>query len=119
HVFLASLYYFTHDTEKLARMLNSPKAVAHLPAPVLLRCAAVVGLERTPPVVVNTILASLEAFPRSRYNDHATTVRVGQVWQLHLARVEAYQNQVNLGSPQVIPGRGFHDLRFASQQPER
>src|SRR5690606_17468463 len=65
HVFLASLYYFARDEQKLAALLNNAEAVAHLPAPVLLRCASLVGIEKTPPVVVNNILSSLEAYPRS------------------------------------------------------
>lgn len=115
HVFLASLYYFSRQEEKLAGMLNNPKAVAHLPAPVLLRCAALVGVERTPPLVVNNILASLEAFPRSGIGTDHVVVRVGNVWQLHLARLEAWENGTKLADPQVQGGKGYNDLKFTSQ----
>lgn len=112
HVFLASLYYFSRDEEKLLAMMNDPRAVAHLPAPVLLRCAALVGVEQAPPVVVNNILASLEAYPRSQFGSDHLVVRVGYAWQLHLARVEAWQDGKRLTDPQVASGKGFHDLKF-------
>jgi len=115
HVFLASLYYFSRDEKKLLAMMNDPQAVAHLPAPVLLRCAALVGVEQAPPLVVNNILASLEAFPRSGLGTDQVTVRVGYAWQLYLARVEAWQDGKRLSDPQVSNGKGFHDLRFTLQ----
>jgi len=113
YVFLASLYYFSRNEEKLLAMMNNPQAVAHLPAPVLLRCAALVGVEQAPPLVVNNILASLEAFPRTGLGADQMTVRVGYAWQLHLARVEAWQDGKKLPDPQVTSGKGFHDLKFA------
>jgi len=114
HVFLASLYYFSRDETKLLAMMNDPKAVAHLPAPVLLRCAALVGVDQAPPLVVNNILASLEAFPRSGLSGDQLTVRVGYAWQLHLAHVEVWQNGKKLDDPQVANGKGFHDLKFTT-----
>ncbi len=115
HVFLASLYFFSRQEDKLAGMLRNPKAVAHLPAPVLLRCAALIGPERTPPLVVNNILASLEAYPRTGLGADHVVVRVGAVWQLHLARLEAWENGTKLADPQIQGGKGYYDLRFASQ----
>lgn len=112
HVFLAALYYFSRDEQKLLAMMNDPKAVAHLPAPVLLRCAALVGVEQAPPLVVNNILASLEAFPRTGLGPDQLTVRVGYAWQLHLAKVEAWQDGQRLANPQVVNGKGYHDLKF-------
>lgn len=113
-VFLASLYFFSHQEEKLVAMLNNPKAVAHLPAPVLLRCAAMVGAEKTPPLVVNNILASLEAYPRGGKGSEQVLVRVGNVWQLHLARLEAFEDGNRLANPQIEGGKGYYDLKFAS-----
>ncbi|WP_437223755.1 tetratricopeptide repeat protein [Planctomicrobium sp. SH661] len=114
HVFLASLYYFSRDEKKLLAMMNDPKAVAHLPAPVLLRCAALVGVEQAPPLVVNNILASIEAYPKSGLGADQMLVRVGNAWQLHLARVEAWQDGKRLPDPQVANGKGYHDLKFAT-----
>lgn len=115
HVFLASLYFFSHQDDKLVAMMNNPKAVAHLPAPVLLRCAAQVGMDKTPPLVINNILASLEAYPKSGFGSDQVTVRVGNVWQLHLARLEAFEAGTRLQDPQVLGGKGYHDLKFARQ----
>lgn len=115
HVFLASLYYFAHDETKLATLLNNPTAVAHLPAPVLLRCAAMIGAEKTPPLVVNNILASLEAYPKTGVGSEQLLVRVGYAWQLHLARLEAYRDGAKLADPQVVGGKGYYDLRFTAQ----
>ncbi|HWL07220.1 MAG TPA: hypothetical protein VNQ76_02290 [Planctomicrobium sp.] len=114
NVFLASLYFFSRQEDKLTAMLHNPKAVAHLPAPVLLRCAALVGAERTPPLVVNNILASLEAYPKTGLGPDHVVIRVGTVWQLHLARLEAWENGNKLANPQVQGGKGYYDLRFAS-----
>lgn len=112
-VFLASLYYFAHENEKLVAFLNKPETVAHLPAPVLLRCASQVGTDRLSPVAVKSVLASLEAFPKSVVGPDELTVRVGHAWQLHLAKVAVYADGVRLADPQVFQGRGFHDLKFA------
>ncbi|MCA8997487.1 MAG: tetratricopeptide repeat protein [Planctomycetaceae bacterium] len=111
-VFLASLYYFAREDEKLLALLNKPEAVAMLPAPVLLRCASLVGTERLSPVVVNNVLASLEAFPRTTIGRDELTLRVGHAWQLHLAKLEVYAGGEKLPAPQIFAGNGFHDLRY-------
>ncbi|WP_437206520.1 tetratricopeptide repeat protein [Planctomicrobium sp. SH664] len=114
HVFLASLYYFSHENEKLVSLLNNAEAVAHLPAPVLLRCAALVGVDRVPPVVVNNIVASLEAYPRSSLSSDQLMLRVGSSWQLHLAKLDVYQDGVRLPQPHVTNGQGYYDLRYTA-----
>ncbi|WP_437185633.1 tetratricopeptide repeat protein [Planctomicrobium sp. SH668] len=119
HIFLASLYYFSGDEKKVLAMLNDPQAVAHLPAPVLLRMATLVGVDQAPPLVVNNILASLEAFPRNGLAGDQTLVRVGYAWQLHLARVEAWQDGTRLADPTVVAGKGYHDLKFATGAADR
>lgn len=113
HVFLASLYYFDRNETKLAALLNRPDAVAYLPAPVLLRCATLIGPEKTPPAVMRNIMASLEAYPRMTFGPDQLVVRVGHAWQLHLAGLEVLHDGRPLSNPQVIAGRGFHDLRYA------
>ncbi|TWT51599.1 hypothetical protein KOR42_34870 [Thalassoglobus neptunius] len=113
HVFLASLYYFARDEEKLAKLIQDPRVVAHLPAPVLLRCSALVGPDRTPEFVMRSIHASLAAFPQSSFGRDQLTLRVGYAWQLHLASFEVRQGGTKLADPSVQPGNGFYDLRFA------
>lgn len=114
-VFLAALYYYSRDERKLVKMMNDDQIVARLPAPVLLRCAALVGAEKTPSHVMKNILSSLAAFPQNRFGSDELTVRVGFAWQLHLASFEVRQAGRVLGDPQVIPGQGFYDLRFADR----
>lgn len=116
HVFLAALYYFNQDKPKLARLLHNADAVANLPAPVLLRCAALVGIDQTPPVVVNNLMASLEAFPPATLAGEPLVVRMGYAWQLHLARLKIAQDGQPLPDPQVVRGNGFYDLRFPAAE---
>lgn len=114
HVFLASLYYFSGDNEKLVDLLNNPYAVARLPAPVLLRCASKVGTDNVPAEVMQNVMASLEAYPRSTFGREQLVVRVNHAWQLHLARLEVNHDGRRLTDPQVVTGRGFHDLRYTA-----
>jgi tetratricopeptide (TPR) repeat protein len=114
HIFLASLYYFTGENEKLTGLLNNPRAVARLPAPVLLRCAAKVGTDNVPAEVMRNVVASLEAYPRSTFGRDQLVVRVNHAWQLHLARLEVSHDGRRLSEPQVVTGRGFHDLRYSA-----
>ncbi len=112
-VFLASLYYFTKDDVKLAKMLSDETMVARLPAPVLLRCAAMIGIENTPPAAIRNVLASLEAYPRMTFGPDQLQLRVGHAWQLHLAKLEVLQNGSPLQPPQVAQGKGYYDLHYA------
>jgi hypothetical protein len=99
-VFLASLYFHSNDGPKLVRLLSNPQVVAALPAPVLLRCAACVGIEKTPPQVMETVLASLDVQQRPPFAGDELQVRLSPAWQLHLARVEvAYRGQRLSPSP--------------------
>lgn len=112
-VFLASLYYFAKDEAKLVHLMNQPSVVAHLPAPVLLRCAALIGPEKTPEFVMRNIHASLSAFPQNSFGRDQLTLRVAHAWQLHLASFEVSQGGHLLGTPKVQVGQGYYDLHFA------
>lgn len=114
-IFLASLYYHSREEEKLVKMMNDQNAVAHLPAPVLLRCAALVGAKRTPSHVMKNILASLSAHPRNQFGHDELTLRVGYAWQLHLASFEVKHQGRVLGDPQVARRNGYYDLRFVEK----
>lgn len=113
-IFLASLYYYAREEEKIVKLMNDQAAVAHLPAPVLLRCAALVGSKRTPPHVMRNILASLSAYPKNQFGRDELTLRVGYAWQLHLANFEVRQGGRLLGDPQVATRQGYYDLHFAN-----
>lgn len=115
HVFLASLYFHSREEEKIVALLQDPQAVRHLPAPVLLQCAALVGAKRTPPQVMRNILASLSAHPQHRVGRDELTLRVGFAWQLHLASFEVRQAGRLLDDPQVATGNGFYDLKYVAR----
>jgi hypothetical protein len=114
-IFLASLYYYTREEEKIVKLMNDQSAVAHLPAPVLLRCASLIGAKRTPPHVMKNILASLSAYPKNQFGRDELTLRVGYAWQLHLANFEVRQGGRLLDDPQVANRNGYYDLHFANR----
>ncbi|MEZ6067687.1 MAG: hypothetical protein R3B90_18695 [Planctomycetaceae bacterium] len=97
-VFLASLYYHGEERQKLARMLSDAQTVASLPAPVLLRCAACLGVRETPPAVMQTVLASLNVQPSRQFGNEELVVRLSPAWQLHLARLD-----VGVGGQRLPP----------------
>lgn len=114
-VFLASLYYHSDNKGKLARMLDRPDIVAELPAPVLLRCAACLGVERTPEPVMQAVLASLQVESRQQLSGDELLVRLSPAWQLHLARVDVlYQGRALQPVPVERIPEG-HQLRFAGR----
>ncbi|MCA9056210.1 MAG: hypothetical protein KDA75_20410, partial [Planctomycetaceae bacterium] len=113
-VFLASLYYHSDDKGKLARLLDSPSVVAAIPAPVLLRCAACLGAEATPPAVMHQVLASLEVQKKSQYSGEELLVRLSPAWQLHLARVDVvYRGQRLQPTPAERVAEGFQ-IRYTT-----
>ncbi|QDU35782.1 hypothetical protein Mal4_00640 [Maioricimonas rarisocia] len=114
-VFLASLYIHTEDRGKLAKVLADREAVAELPAPILLRCAALMGVEQTPPHVLNTVLASLDAQPRMLFGPDDLVIHASRTWQLHLASLSVWHGGQQLGAPQVAAGNGYYQLRYAGQ----
>ncbi|MCA9090461.1 MAG: hypothetical protein KDA90_17715 [Planctomycetaceae bacterium] len=115
-VFLASLFYHANEDEKLAKMLQNPAAVAELPAPVLLRCAARLGVKRTPKTVLSAIMSSLEAQPRLVFGPDELYVRAAASWQLHLAQLRAYRGNEPFERPLVVQRGQWIDMRFASTQ---
>ena len=113
-VFLASLYYHSDDNTKLARLLDTPNVVASLPAPVLLRCAACLGVDRAPPAVMPQVLASLDVQRKSQFSGEELLVRLSPAWQLHLARVDvAYHGQRLQPSPAERIAEGYQ-LRYTA-----
>jgi hypothetical protein len=112
-VFLASLYYHADDRTKLARMLQNSAIVANLPAPVLLRCAACLGAEQTPPAVMQAVVASLDVQRRAQFSGEELQVRLSPAWQLHLAQLDvAYRGQRLQPSPAERVPEGYQ-MRYA------
>ena len=112
-VFLVSLYYHSDNRGKLAKVLEDREAVAELPAPVLLRCAAKLGPAATPPHVIATVMSSLDVQPRQLFGSDDLVVRAASSWQLHLAQMRVMYQGNQLQRQQVLTGPGYHDIRFA------
>ncbi len=115
HVFLVSLYQKTGEKTKLISVLSNPKTVATLPAPLLLRCAATLGEEQTPPTVYPAIMASLDAQPQFQFGKDELVVRATPVWQLHLASLRVMHGDELLPAPQITTRNGEYLMRFAGQ----
>ncbi len=113
-VFLVSLYYHSGDRTKLARVLRDPAAVAELPAPVLLRCVAMLGPEETPTEVLAGVLGTLEGHPQAQFGPDEFVLTAGPGWQLHLATMTLFYGDTPLPAPQMSMRNGQHQLRFAS-----
>lgn len=113
-VFLVSLYYHDGDTTKLARVLSDPEAVAELPAPVLLRCVAMLGPEETPDAVLTGVLGTLEAQPVAQFGQDEFILSAGPGWQLHLATMTLFYGDEALPTPQMSMRNGQHLMRFTS-----
>ncbi len=114
-VFLASLYYHADNKEKLAQFIAQPEVVAALPAPVLLRCAACLGAEQTPPGALAAVLASLDVQPRLQFGPDELVVRMSPAWQLHLAHVDVSVQGHKLQARPLEHLGGGHQLRFAER----
>lgn len=113
-VFLVSLYYHAGDETKLARVLSDPDAVAELPAPVLLRCVAMLGPEETPREILTGVLGTLAGHPQAQFGPDEFVLTAGPGWQLHLATMTLYYGNTPLPAPQMSMRNGEHLLRFAS-----
>ncbi|NIP87365.1 MAG: hypothetical protein GTO03_18160, partial [Planctomycetales bacterium] len=114
-VFLASLYFHADKKPELARFLAQAEVVASLPAPVLLRCAACLGAEQTPPPALTAVLASLDVQPRLQFGPDELVVRMSPAWQLHLAQVDVSLQGRPLQALPVENVAGAHQLRFADR----
>jgi hypothetical protein len=113
-VFLVSLYYHAGDTVKLARVLSDPVVAAELPAPVLLRCVAMLGPEETPDEILTGVLGTLEGQPVAQFGPDEFVLSAGPGWQLHLATMTLFYGDEPLPTPQMSMRNGQHLLRFAS-----
>lgn len=113
-VFLVSLYYHCGNRTKLAQVLSNPEAVASLPAPVLLRCVALLGPEETPREVVASVMGTLEGHPQAQFGPDEFLLTAGPGWQLHLATMTLFYGDTPLPAPQMAMRNGQHQLRFVS-----
>jgi hypothetical protein len=114
-VFLVVLYESGNQRDKLLRQLNDPQLVARLPAPVLLRCAARLGQDSTPPDVLRTVVDSLEGQPRVQFGPDDFVLQASSAWLLNLASLRVYYQGEELSNPEVTAGNGRYTVRYASR----
>ena len=114
-VFLVALYEVSGEHEKLLQQLSDPQIVAGIPAPVLLRCAAALGQERTPPHVLQTVVDSLEGHPRVQFGPDDFVLTASSGWLLNLAVMRVVYRGKELPAPEVTAGNGYYQLRYAGQ----
>ena len=114
-VFLVVLYEKSDQRDKLLRQLGDPQLIARLPAPVLLRCAARLGQDATPPAVLKTVVESLEGQPRIQFGKDEFVLRATSSWLLNLASLRVFHQGEELKSPEVTAGNGHYTLRYATR----
>jgi hypothetical protein len=111
-VFLVNLYETSDQRDKLLKRLSDPQFAAAIPAPVLLRCAAKLGPDATPPHVLQAVTASLEGQPRVLFGPDDFVLKASPAWMLHLATIEVRYNGEVLTSPEVTAGGNSYQLRY-------
>lgn len=114
-VFLVVLYETGNQRDKLLQQVQDPQLVARLPAPVLLRCAARLGQEATPPEVLRTVVDSLEGQPKLQFGPDDFILKASSSWLLNLASLQVYYQGEELTSPEVTSGNGHYTIRYASR----
>jgi tetratricopeptide (TPR) repeat protein len=114
-VFLVSVYYHAEDRAKLVKTLSDPR-FSTLPTPVLIRCASLLGTESTPPAVLQTVAASIDAQPRVSFGPDEVVLRASDAWQLPLAKMKATLNGRELAPAHAATISGGHELRLAPRK---
>lgn len=112
--FLVSVYYHAEDRVKLARTLNDPQ-FAGLPTPVLIRCAAMLGPDVTPPHVLQAVASSINAQPRVSFGPDEVVLQASDAWQLPLAKMTARLNGKELTPAHVVSMNGGHELHLKAK----
>ncbi|MBX3441985.1 MAG: hypothetical protein KF774_06240 [Planctomyces sp.] len=113
-VFLVSVYYHAEERGKLARTLSDPH-FANLPTPALIRCAALLGPEQTPPQILQQVAASIDAHPRIAFGPDEVVLRASDAWQLPLAQLKGRLNGRELSPAHASTVSGGHELRLAAR----
>ncbi len=110
-VFLVSVYYHAEDRGKLAKVLADPE-FASLPRPALVRCAALLGADQTPPNVMRMVASSIDAQPQLTFGQDEIILHASDAWQLPLAHMQASVNGIELTAAHAATINGGHELRL-------
>jgi hypothetical protein len=110
-VFLVSVYYHAEDRAKLAKVLTDPN-FANLPRSAVIRCAALLGPEQTPPNAMRLVAGSIDAQPQITFGQDEVILHASDAWQLPLAHMKASINGVELTAAHAATINGGHELRL-------
>jgi tetratricopeptide (TPR) repeat protein len=110
-VFLTSVYYYADEREKLVKTLNDPD-FASLPTAVLIKCAALLGPEQTPPAVLRRVASSIDAQPQFSFGPDEVVLHASEAWQLPMAKMKATLNGRELSTAHAASVAGGYELRL-------
>ena len=110
-VFLVSVYYHAEDRGKLAKVLTDPN-FANLPRAAVIRCAALLGPEQTPPNAMRLVAGSIDAQPQITFGQDEVILHASDAWQLPLAHMKASINGIELTAAHAATINGGHELRL-------
>ncbi len=114
-VCLVSLYYHAAKVDKLTQRLGERSDVRLVPPDALLRCAALLGPERTPPAVIEAIKNSLYGSVEARFGPDDFAFYASQNWSLNAADISLNYNETPYaGQPVLTQSRGNCVIRFSS-----
>jgi hypothetical protein len=109
-----SLYYHSGQQQKLADVLSDQQVVATLPMSVVIRCAALLGSEKTPAQVRHVVAGSIEGRPRANFGTDDFLLTASPAWQLDRADVRLIYNGQEVRATDPNLTETSHQLRFAA-----
>lgn len=109
-----SLYYHSGQQQKLAEVLGDQQVVATLPMSVVIRCAAMLGPERTPAHVTRAVASSIEGRPRVNFGADDFVLTASPAWQLDRVQARLIYNGKEVPVTEPTLTERSHQLRFAA-----
>lgn len=109
-----SLYYHSGQQQKLVDVLSDSQVVATLPMSVVIRCAALLGPEKTPAHVTRVVAGSIEARPRLSFGSDDFLITAAPSWQLDRAQARLIINGQEVAATEPAVTASSHQLRFTA-----
>jgi hypothetical protein len=109
-----SLYYHSGQQQKLADVLTDQQVVSTLPMSVVIRCAALLGPEKTPSQVRRVVAGSIEGRPRVNFGTDDFLLTASPAWQLDRAEARLIYNGQEVRATDPNLTETSHQLRFAT-----
>ncbi|MEO2017311.1 MAG: hypothetical protein ABGZ53_23390, partial [Fuerstiella sp.] len=115
-VALASLYYHSKNTTRLAELLSDEQVVHDVPIPGLLLCARMLGAEAVPQQTQRYLASTLSASVRRTSQGAAVTLSVAAAWKLRDAKPEVVAGQTSLRSVRYRQSPGGLQADFVAER---